>query len=106
MNNSGTALARLRVLIGQAGSNYFERISIASDLLDNQEWLLVAYQGDAFDAANMLEKLYFHDLCGAMTIWEILHIYQKFPTEKKWEAHKYNLKKMHALCNQIGRAHV
>ncbi len=94
----GEQLARLHALVGEAGHNYYERIALAAALLGNQGWLDSSYQGDAYRAAEMLETKYFHDLCGAMSVWDFLRIYQFFPRENDWQAHGYNLRAMHDKC--------
>lgn len=91
-------LLRLRDLISEAGHNYYERIKLASEILTDAVWVTETYNGDQFKAAEMLESQFFHDLCGVLSIFELMHIYQKFPAEADWKRHKYNLGAMHEMC--------
>lgn len=90
-------IMRLRDLSNKAGENYYERIEIADTLLKDKEWVKLHYSGDAFRAADHLQECYFHDLCGLLTIWDLMHIYRKFPKKDDWVKHKYNLRKMNEL---------
>lgn len=88
-------LMRLRDLSTQAGENYYERIQIADTLLKDKEWIAIHYSGNAFRAADHMQECYFHDLCGLMTIWDLMQVYRKFPKKDDWIKHKYNLRKMY-----------
>ena len=96
--SSGKLLAKLQELSLQAGSNYFERISIANQLHQDREWIDQNFRGDDYGAMEALEIKYFHDLSGSMTIWMLLQIYRKFPDEKQWKDMKYNLRALYAKC--------
>lgn len=91
-------LARLSELAKAAGHNYYERISIANQLLEDKEWIGREFKGDDYKAATVLEVKYFHDLSGSMTIWMLLQIYRKFNKEKTWEDANYNLRALYARC--------
>jgi chaperonin cofactor prefoldin len=94
MHDPNQLIVRLGELIRGAGENYYERIQIADTLLKDKEWVEAHYSGDAFRGADHLEECYFHDLCGMMTIWDLMQIYRKFPKKDEWVKHKYNLRKM------------
>jgi DNA repair exonuclease SbcCD ATPase subunit len=93
-------LAKLRDLSKSAGENYYERISIADTLLQDKHWLEAEHAGSDFKAAKALEDHYFHDLSGAMGLFDLLHIFRKHPEQKDWEKHGYNLKKMYATLKK------
>lgn len=97
MQTSAKLLARLGDLIATAGANYYERIQIADTLIQDKEWLLAEFKGDDYKAAEVLEEQYFHDLSGSLTIWQLMHVYRKFPNEADWRKHKYNLRKLFEL---------
>lgn len=88
-------LARLRDLTKSAGENYYERIQIADQLLSDRQWVESEHGGSDHKAAKTLEDVYFHDLCGLMGLWDLIHILRKYPQRKEWEKFKYNLRKMH-----------
>ena len=96
-----TLLDRLKELINDAGRNYYERVKIADQLLSNKVWMESAYGGDDYKDAEMLEREYFHDLSGSMSIFELLQIYRKFNNEGDWKKHNYNLKVLYAQCKKV-----
>jgi hypothetical protein len=93
-----TLLIRLKSLANHAGRNYYERVKIATTLLDDHEWVESAYKGDAYRAAESLEHEFFHDLCSARSIWELITIFRKFPERAQWEQRKWNLTVLAAAC--------
>lgn len=96
--NSAKLLAQLQELINAAGSNYFKRISIANELMQDREWIASNFGDDDYKAATVLEVKYFHDLSGSMTIWMLLQVFRKFPEESAWRTAKYNLRTLYAKC--------
>ncbi len=96
-----TQLARLRTLMESAGHNYFERISIAKDLLANSEWIQSEHGGNPYHAAEALSSKYFHDISGLMSMWDMLKVVTKFPEEVQWKQHSYNLQDMLELCKPV-----
>jgi uncharacterized coiled-coil protein SlyX len=97
-NTPGQKLARLKELATGAAENYFERIALAHELLLDKLWIDAEHGGDANQAADILEEQYFHDLCGLLSVWNLIHVYQKFPTLEQWRRHKYNLRVMYDKC--------
>jgi len=95
---SAQALARLATLSEDAGTNYYERIQLADQLMQDRNWLATNFKSDDYAAAEMLETKYFHDLSGSMTVWMLLHIYRKFPNQADWKAQKYHLRTLYAMC--------
>ncbi len=96
-------LVRLKTLIEEAGKNYYERIKLACEVLADEAWVSESFGGDQFAAAEMLEG-FFHDLCGMLSIFELMHIYQKFPDAIDWKKHKWNLRTLHDLCKESVKA--
>lgn len=95
---AGEMLARLKELADQAGRNYYERIKLADSLLQDRAWLQASFASDDYKAAEYLEAECFHDLSGSMTVWQLLHIYRKFPDESEWRKRKWNLRTLYDLC--------
>ena len=91
-------LARLGDLINQAGINYYERIQHCYAILRDSVWIDAEFKGDEYAAAQMLGDKYLHDLSGAMTIWNLMQIYQRFPEIQDWQKAKYNLRVLYEAC--------
>lgn len=91
-------LVKLKKLAVAAGNNYYQRIAIAEQLLSNRDWITSSFSGDIDQAVGALEQDYFHDLSGSMTLWQLLHIYRKYPKEDVWKKHGYNLRKLYETC--------
>lgn len=89
-------LSMLGEMLGQAGAMHYKRITLAKEILDDKTWVMLQYKGDQIKAAEALEKTYFGDLCGAISIWRLLKIIEDFPNIKDWEARKFNLTAMSA----------
>lgn len=88
-------IVRLKTLVASAGENYYERISLAAELLADRHWLETEHRGNDIEAAQALEDEYFHDLCGVMGLWGLLQIYRRYPNQSDWKKFKYNLRKMY-----------
>lgn len=93
-------IARLDVLVKEAGANYYERVRLTDALLQDRDWLLSQFRGDDYRAAEVLEKKYFHDLSGSMTVWMLLAVYRKFPDEADWKKHNHNLRDLYDKSRQ------
>ena len=94
----GVALARLKSLSNEAGSNHYERIGLVDRLLNDEQWLKSNWNGDDYKAAEALEENYFQDLSGSMTIFQLLQIFRRFPNLKDWVDRKYNLRSLLEAC--------
>lgn len=91
-------LVRLKKLAGEAGNNYYQRVGIVDQLVQDREWIYQSFKGDDYKAAQYLEDEYLHDLSQAMTVWQLLTIYRKFPEEADWQKHNYNLRVLLSKC--------
>jgi len=87
-------LAELQAKLGEAGKAVFQRLGLAIELLQDDEW--IAEQGSLTDAYNFLQKEYFGDICVAAKIETLLEVRKEFPTEKEWEDRKWDLQTMRA----------
>lgn len=100
MTTPSQKLARLRDLMESAKANYFERITLAHELMLDKAWIDSEHRGDVDKAAQALEDLYFHDLCGLLSLWNLITIVQKFPTPESWKKYKHNLRVMFDKCRR------
>jgi chromosome segregation ATPase len=92
-------LVRLKELSRQAGANIFERCKLASEVLQDTDWL--AQCGDEFKARDLLQAEYFRDLSGFISIGRLVELYEKFPLESKWKEYKYDLAAMDSLEREM-----
>jgi exonuclease VII small subunit len=83
-------------MLGQAGEMHYKRIKLAKEIIADNGWVLTHFAGDEFRAAEVLEKDYFGDLCGAINFWRLLKIIDEFPKIEDWKKHKFNLTEMSA----------
>lgn len=89
--------ARLIELRDRAGGLIYERLTLADRLLSDRAWVEAPEcgGGDESRAIDRLEEMAFADLCGALSLPEMLEILHHVPDEKTWKANRYNLRKMH-----------
>jgi hypothetical protein len=98
MSSSQELYVKLVNLRTEAGERLYERLSIANKLLSDRAWVddPAGGGGDESRAIDRLEDTAFGDICGAVSLPEMLEILHRVPDKKTWAANKYNLKKMHA----------
>lgn len=96
--NAREIFARLQGLRDRAGALLFERLTLADKLLSDHEWVADASGGggDEGRAIDRLEDLCFADICGALSLPEMLEVLRHVPQESVWKQNRYNLRKMHA----------
>lgn len=89
---------RLVDLRNEAGAKLYQRLTLARDLLVNHEWVEdpAGGGGDESISLDRLEDNCFADLCGAVSLPDLLEVLRKIPAEKTWKANKYNLRRMWA----------
>lgn len=95
---------QLRTLMGQAGELHHQRIKLAKEIINDKEWVQTNFNGDDFRAAEVLEKEYFGDLCGAISFWRLLKIIDEFPDIEDWKKRKFNLTEMSAEIDARNRS--
>lgn len=88
-------IAKLKEMAGKAGEAVYERLKLASQVLDDNAWIAEAHNGDEFAAQKAIEDGCFGDLCGAMTLGELLTVFRAYPSIEAWRPH-FNLKAMMA----------
>lgn len=96
-------LTELRTLQGQAGANYYRRTALAAQLLADRQWLEAEHRGNEIKAAKAIEDVYFHDVCGLLSLWDLLAIVRKFPDEAQWAARGYHLRRLREACKVKGK---
>jgi hypothetical protein len=94
---------QLRTLLGQTGILHHKRIKLAKEIIDDKQWILTNFGGDEFRAAEVLEKEYFGDLCGAINFWRLIKIIEEYPDVKDWETFNFNLTEMSAIIDTRNR---
>lgn len=87
--------ARLGNLAGEAGERAFERVKLAAELLGRREFL-EEFQGDDLRARHYLEERFLGDLCGAVSLGQMLAIYARFPDVEQWRARRFQLRRLWA----------
>lgn len=95
--------AELVNLRNQAGQNIYQRLKIADQLLSNKDWVEDETQGggDISKACDRLEQDCFADLCGVLSLPQMLEIYKHYKSEKTWRDNKYNLRKMYWAMKEV-----
>lgn len=86
--------ARLKVLSSAAGTNVYERVSLAAQCMKDHDWIVELHQGDDFKAREALESEFFADLAGYVPLPLLLNILGAFPDESTWREYRYDLKAM------------
>lgn len=91
--------AQLRTLRDQAGTRHYERVALASQLLRDAEWVEdPSGGGDENTALDRIEAEYFGDLCGIVSLTNLLDLHRHYPDVADWQRHRFDLKKMWAEC--------
>ena len=89
---------RLLNLRNSAGQQMYQRLTLCQRLLADRAWVESPEGGggDEGRALDRLEDECFGDVCGAMSLPQLLEVLEKVPSESAWKANKYNLRKMWA----------
>jgi hypothetical protein len=98
--SSATKLARLSELLNKAGELLFERITLASELMKDADWIAEGFNGNQDRAANMLEKKFLGDLCGAIQFWRLIALRDRFKTIEEWREKDFNLTVLSAIYDK------
>jgi hypothetical protein len=85
--------AELKNMLNEQGQKILHRLRLAAELLSDAEWLM-STKNDEGAARDLLEDECFGDLCGALTLGQLLRIYQHFPNEADWKESRWNLKSL------------
>lgn len=95
--NAGEVFARLITLRNQAGATLYERLKLADQLLSDRGWVQAPEGGggDESIAIDRLESLCFGDICGALSLPEMLEVLHAVPQVKVWEKNRFNLRRMY-----------
>lgn len=90
--------AELINLRNAAGQNIYQRLTLADAILSDRDWVTApdGGGGDESRAIDRLEEHCFADVCGALSLPEMLEILHHVPDVRTWEKNRYNLRKMHA----------
>lgn len=96
--NSNELFAKLVKLRNESGEALYARLCLAKTLLEDREWVEAPQHGggDLSRAMDRLEAECFADICGALSLPQMLEILREVPQQKTWKASKYNLRAMYA----------
>lgn len=86
--SQAVALTNLEVLAGKA---IHERLGLCLKLLEDKEYVA---EGDPATRLDQLEKDFFGDLGGALSLAKLLEVYRAFPEKAQWEKHDWNLSRL------------
>ena len=85
-------IAELENLRGKSGVLLLKRIDTAKTLLSDRDWLAgEPWRGDESKARDTIEEGYFGDLCGTLTLGQLLLLREEYPDDAAWKDAKYNL---------------
>ncbi len=98
-------VTRLDHLAGKAGHNIFERIKLASEVLEDRDYIASEYDGN-YGALYDKVAGYFPDLCGVLgtTLDGLRSLYREYPDEQQWAGEQYNIAHMLAKHNEEARS--
>jgi hypothetical protein len=99
MAESATKLfARLVLIRDKAGAAHFQRVQIAAKLLADKTWVEdeAGGGGDEDRALTRLEQDCFGDICGLMSLVQLLELYNGVPDFKDWKTARFNLRRLWA----------
>lgn len=88
-------------------ANHYQRIATADRLLSNREWVQAPDGGGGNEekAITILEDKCLADLCGVLSLPQLLEIYHNVPNEEDWKKNHYNFRRIWAQwkSNQQGQ---
>lgn len=90
----------------EAGERLYLRIQLAAKLLADKAWVDDPAQGggDEGKALDMLEDTCFADICGAISLPQMLEICRAVPSKATWKTNRYNLRRMYAEMQERKKA--
>lgn len=79
-----------------AGKNLYRRLKLVDQLLSDRGWVEdpTGGGGDASRAIDRLEEHCFGDLCGALSLPQLLELLECVPQESIWKQKKFHLRRM------------
>ncbi len=93
---AGEVYQELVTLRNSAGESLYLRIGLAQRLLSDREWVRLPEGGggDESRAIDRLEDTAFGDVCGAISLPDMLELLRRVPEKSAWKANRFNLRKM------------
>ncbi len=94
---TGTEMfAELISLRNEAGEKHYQRVKLAANLLKDKDWVEspAGGGGDENRALDRLEVECFGDLCGLVSLTNLLELLHHFPKLEDWQRHKFNPSRM------------
>lgn len=100
---TATKIKSLREMGKMTGQQLYLRIKLASEILEDRQYVDAKHRGDEFRCATWLEEECFPDLGGAYSLVELVEMYRLIPGEGEWAEVKYNLRAMYTLYSRRRR---
>lgn len=96
MRDPSAMLRELAELRDKSGATLYKRLRLAQELLSDPDWVRSPSGGGGHEGAALdrLEDNYFADVCGALSLPNMLEVLRRVPDEAVWKANKYNLRRM------------
>ncbi len=93
-------------LANAAGAQHYERLRLAHGLLRDEDWVFDPQGGggDEGKALALLEAKCFADLCGAVTLPELLDVYEFVPEVEEWKKANWNFRRLLELTRERRRS--
>lgn len=97
--------AKLINLRNDAGNLIYERLTLADKLLSLEDWVKSQSGGggNLTNALNRIEVDCFGDICGAMSLAEMLEILHNIPNFDVWKESKFHLTNLYYKARDIMR---
>lgn len=84
-------IAELKSLSEQNDKNTFQRVKLATEILDDRDWVAQAYEGDEDLAVKAIEDNYFRGISGYVSLYTLREVYRMFPLEEAWAEYHYDI---------------
>ena len=99
MSSSAKKLDKLEELAEAGGLNIFTRVKLAYEVLEDVDFIAERF-GDEIQAIEEMEKAYFRDLRGYVTLGRLRQLYAAYPDPGVWSGLGYDLAAVEAKYSQ------
>lgn len=98
--NTTQKLARLKSLNRDDLENFFERLKLAAEVMQDHEWIAATFDGDDLKAMDYLAANAFSLVSGIYTVGELVATYKAFPHKLQWDEYGCDLHAMVGLWRE------
>lgn len=102
--NTTQKLARLKQLNRDDLQNWFERLRLAAEVMEDHEWIAASFDGSDVKAMDYLATNAFALVSGIYTVGELIATYKKFPQRAQWDEYSCDLHTMVGLWRDSRKA--